>query len=483
MSLLRSRLRLALAAVLVLLALGAAATIVVVGRVEGRSAGGPSVAPSLATTPAAPAYELSVRLGQVQGRGPRGTAGRRDLREPAAAVRRTLADLYSMAFVDRARWEDGRFPGLESFFAPAARPEARRDLDELTLGRTARTLLAVRPRPARLDVRFATDGSGHPVVAFAELSFSGSGLAADGVRIPVSQTGRYVMRKLNGEWRVVSWDVRAGIPGPGRVRAKVREARFAPGPASRVPLFVLVIGSDARPGQIVTATRADSLHIVAVNPRLRRGAIVGIPRDSYVPIPGHGTSKINAALFYGGPDLVVRTVEQLTGVHIDAYLLTGFDGFHRLIDAIGGIDVTVPYPMSDPNSGAHFRPGATHLNGREALAFSRDRHDAPGGDLGRSLNQGRVLLATLRALRETIVRDPARLLPWIVSASRFVRTDLSISQMAELLLAASTFEPGRIRDAVVYGSGATVNGQSIVRLGSAAQAVFHDLARNGVLGR
>jgi polyisoprenyl-teichoic acid--peptidoglycan teichoic acid transferase len=222
-------------------------------------------------------------------------------------------------------------------------------------------------------------------------------------------------------------------------------------------MFVLVIGSDARPGQPVTATRGDSLHIVSVNPRLRRGAIVGIPRDSFVSIPGHGTSKINAALFYGGPELVVRTVEKLTGIHADAYLLTGFDGFHHLIDGIGGLHLNVPYPMSDPNSGAHFRPGPTNLNGREALAFSRDRHDVPGGDFGRSMDQGRVIVATLRALRSAFAKDPGRLLPWIAGASRFIKTDLAMSQMTRLLLAASTFPPGRIRNTTVSGSGAVVN--------------------------
>jgi hypothetical protein len=94
-----------------------------------------------------------------------------------------------------------------------------------------------------------------------------------------------------------------------------------------------------------------------------------------------------------------------------------------------------------------------------------------------------VLLAVLHRLRAAFAKDPARLLPWLVGASRFVHTDLSLSQMAELLLAATTFEPARVRNTVVFGSGSTVNGQSIVRLGSSAYAVFHDLARDGVLGR
>ncbi|MGZ4113532.1 MAG: LCP family protein, partial [Actinomycetota bacterium] len=133
-------------------------------------------------------------------------------------------------------------------------------------------------------------------------------------------------------------------------------------------------------------------------------------------------------------------------------------------------------------SGAHFRPGPTNLNGREALAFSRDRHDVPGGDFGRSMDQGRVIVATLRALRSAFAKDPGRLLPWLASASRFIKTDLSLSQMTQLLLAASTFQPGRIRNTVVSGSGAVVNGQDVVRLGSSAFAVFRDVRHDGVLG-
>jgi LCP family protein required for cell wall assembly len=448
--------------------------------------GGPGRPGPSASTGRAPAsqaaHPLDVRLRRVAGRGPNGPIRRRALRRPAEAIRRTFTDLYETAFVDPDRWGGGRFPGLERFFSPGARIQARHDLDELTLGRSARLLAAVRPRRARLDARFVTDAGGHAIVAFAEMRFGGTATTTTGDRVPIDQRGRFVLRRANGSWRIDAYDAHVHLPVAGG-GSGARAARFAPEPSGSDPLFVLVIGSDARPHQSVTATRADSLHIVGFNPRLARGAIVGIPRDSYVPIPGHGTAKINASLFYGGPDLVMRTVGQLTGVRLDAYLLTGFDGFHHLVDAVGGVDLRVPYAMSDPNSGAHFRPGPTHLNGREALAFSRDRHDAPGGDLGRSVNQGRVLLATLRRLRAAIATDPARLVPWLVGATRFLRTDLSLSQMAELLLAASTVRPGRIRATAVSGSGGTANGQSIVRLGASAAAVFRDLARNGVLGR
>jgi polyisoprenyl-teichoic acid--peptidoglycan teichoic acid transferase len=278
----------------------------------------------------------------------------------------------------------------------------------------------------------------------------------------------------------------AADPPPGQALPPALDrgmgAEFRPGVPSKRPMFVLAIGSDARPDDAVTRSRADSLHIIGVNPREGRASILGIPRDSYVPIPGAGADKINAALFHGGPELVVRTVEQLTGIRFDAYLLTGFLGFRRMVTNVGPIQVVVPYPMSDAASGAHFRAGATRMNGPRALAFSRNRHDAPGGDVGRSLNQGRLILAALRALRDDVRKDPLALFRWTAAGFEHVRTDLTLIEMFELLNAAVSIEPSRVPNRVVFGGGGTVGGASVIRLGSSAQAMFRDLRRDGLLG-
>jgi LCP family protein required for cell wall assembly len=278
----------------------------------------------------------------------------------------------------------------------------------------------------------------------------------------------------------------AADPQPGQALppalGRTIEAEFRPGVPSNGPLFILAIGSDARPRESVTRSRADSLHIIGVNPRKERAAILGIPRDSYVPIPGAGSQKINAALFHGGPELVVRTVEQLSGIRIDAYLLTGFLDFRRMVTKVGPIEVVVPYPMSDAASGAQFRAGSTRMTGPRALAFSRNRHDAPGGDFGRSLNQGRLLVAALRALREDVRKDPLALFRWTAAGFGHVRTDLSLVETLELLQAAVTIDPGRVANRVVSGGGGFVGGSSVVQLGSAAQAAFRDLRQDGLLG-
>jgi polyisoprenyl-teichoic acid--peptidoglycan teichoic acid transferase len=258
------------------------------------------------------------------------------------------------------------------------------------------------------------------------------------------------------------------------------DAAFSPGPDDR--LFILAIGSDARPGQSVARARADSLHIIGVNPPRGTASIVGIPRDSYVPIPGAGSEKINASLFFGGPELTVRTVEQLTGIRIDAFVLAGFEDFRRMVTRIGGLEVRVPYPMSDSYSGAHFRAGLTRFTGPEALAFSRNRHDALGGDFGRSLNQGLLIAAALRELTEDVERDPVTLFRWLAAAGRHLQTDLSLDRMLDLLLAALTIDPQRVRNRVVSGGGGSVGGASVIHLGSSARAMFRDLRRDAMLG-
>ena len=445
----------------------------------------PSPAPSAGPSPPAqpsrePTNQLTVRLGRVLGRGVGGRAHPADLAEAAAAVARTMTDLYSVGFVDPAAWQGGTFPGIYRFFAGAARADARGDLRELTLGHSATRLDGVRPREARLNVRFLTDAANRPSTAFADMRFEGTGVSGT-TEIPLRQQGQFTLRRVDAEWRIVAYDVQSHVPSAFDVERRVQGASALPSLPSRDPFFLLVIGSDARPGQSVNGSRGDSLHIVAVDPKTGAASILGIPRDSFVPVPGAGTTKINEALARGGPELAVKTVEQLSGVHIDAYILTGFQGFEQIVRTVGAISIQIPYDISDHFSHAFFHRGPTELNPREALAFVRNRHDAPGGDLGRSLNQGRFLVAALAELRDRLRTDPAAIIPWVVAGAKYVQTDLTVSQMIDLILAAPAIDPDRIVNRVAPGSTATIGGRSVVLLGSAARQMFHDLARHASL--
>jgi LCP family protein required for cell wall assembly len=258
------------------------------------------------------------------------------------------------------------------------------------------------------------------------------------------------------------------------------KASYAQNASERRVLSILAIGSDFRPGGDACEC-ADSLHLITVNPQKRAGTIVGFPRDSYVDIPGFGRNKINTALQRGGPELVVRAVEQLTNIHIDYFLLTDFEGFSRMVDGIGGLVIDVPYAMSDPYSGAYFTPGKHRMKGGHALSFARNRHGAPGGDLGRSHNQGLVLLAALERLREVFAHDPAQLVSWIALGVKHMQTNLSLGELTRLALAAARTRPSAIRNLLVPATIGTAGAQSVVYITPAADGLFRDLKDDGIV--
>ena len=205
-------------------------------------------------------------------------------------------------------------------------------------------------------------------------------------------------------------------------------------------MFVLVIGSDARPGGNPARALADSIHI-GVNPRQGRASIVGIPRDSFVPVPGRGSDKINASLSRGGPELLVDTVERLSGVRIDAYVLTGFAGFERIIGTVGQIEIDIPYAMNDPYSHARFRAGRTRLNARNALPSpGTDTTPAAATSAGRRTRAASDRL--LAELREDLRSGDLGMLPWLLAGARYTETDLDLGQMVDLLLSVSAIAPG-----------------------------------------
>jgi polyisoprenyl-teichoic acid--peptidoglycan teichoic acid transferase len=258
-------------------------------------------------------------------------------------------------------------------------------------------------------------------------------------------------------------------------------AESFPALTGKRPIFILALGSDARPGQRIDRERSDSIHIIGLNPGKRRASILGFPRDSYVSIPGHGTNKINAAMSAGGPKLTIQTIEHLTGIHINFYVLTSFDGLRSIVDAIGGVTVNVPIAMHDRFSGANFSPGPTHMNGHQALAFARDRHDFPRGDIDRSGNQGRLMLATLSEFHKDFTKDPGVMLTWIGAGMRNVQTNLGLEEILKLGFTASRVATSTVINCVVPATGGTVGGASIVNIGAGARSMYADMKKDGLL--
>jgi polyisoprenyl-teichoic acid--peptidoglycan teichoic acid transferase len=246
-------------------------------------------------------------------------------------------------------------------------------------------------------------------------------------------------------------------------------------------VWVLAIGSDARPGGDMRKSNGDSIHLVGVDPQTGAGTVVGFPRDSYVKIPGRGTGKINSALAMGGPKLMAETVRQLTGLPVDFYVLTAFEGFQRIVDELGGVNVQVDRKMNDKNSGARFDPGWHDMNGGQALAYSRDRYDVPNGDFGRSLHQGNVMLSGLAKLRSE-VGDDEGLHRWIGVFLRHADLDSPPQQLLPMAALARRLDPAKITNIVAPGRVGTAGGASVVYLTDEARKLFLDLRPDAAIG-
>jgi len=259
-------------------------------------------------------------------------------------------------------------------------------------------------------------------------------------------------------------------------------AGYVPALDGSEPILILVIGSDARPGEDVAAARADSIHILALNPAKGRATIVGFPRDAYVAIPGYGSNKINAAMVNGGPELAVATVEELTGLQMDYWALTWFEGFEAMIDDVGGLAIDVPFDVYDRYAHAQIDAGPQVLTGKAALAFARARHALPAGDFGRSENQGRLMVAALSQFREEFERDPGRLLTWIGAGLRNAQTSLGLDELLSLAFTGTTINQRKVVNVVLPGFTGMAGGTSVVNLDQTVlAAISGDLADDGLL--
>src|SRR4051794_37717750 len=147
-------------------------------------------------------------------------------------------------------------------------------------------------------------------------------------------------------------------------------------------ISILVVGSDARPGEDMTRSRGDALQLVTINTQTHAASIIGVPRDSWVDIPGHGTDKINSSLYFGGPQLLGETVGNLIGVHPKYVFVTRFPYFIQMVRSIGGIEVQNPYAFrDDPLKRPGFPRGRVHLGGSNAKAEPPVPHPLPPGGL------------------------------------------------------------------------------------------------------
>jgi LCP family protein required for cell wall assembly len=248
-------------------------------------------------------------------------------------------------------------------------------------------------------------------------------------------------------------------------------------PTLKRRVVLLTIGSDSGApkfgrGGAMESGRADALQLVIIDTAKRKGAVVSFPRDSYVPIPGHGTNKINAAMAFGGPPLLVATFEQLTGLTIDYYALTSFDGLTDIVNKVGKVQVNVDMNLRDHFAGAFLDKGKRNLTGGQALAYARARKTLPGGDFDRSRHQGQLLLGGLATYQRQVTEDPATVMTWLGIIRDEVKTDLPFPELLRLALLATDVPASRIRNIPVPSVAGSAGGASVVRLLPGAYSLF-----------
>ena len=257
-------------------------------------------------------------------------------------------------------------------------------------------------------------------------------------------------------------------------------ADFTPSLDGTTPIFILLMGSDSRPGVTpMDKGRSDSIHILGINPAAHRATLFGIPRDSYVPLSTGGTDKINAAMPVGGPEAEMQTIENLTGIKFDYYVLTGFQQVTQAVNQIGGLEVDVPYSVVGYKQ--TFASGLHRMTGQELLGYSRTRHSLPQGDFDRSLNQGVVLKSALTQFRNEYAKDPTRLYDWLGAGLRTVQTTVPIDELIKLAGLAQSIPATRVTNLVALGTPLMQGTQSIVDLSPDNQALWQDLAKDGYI--
>ena len=257
----------------------------------------------------------------------------------------------------------------------------------------------------------------------------------------------------------------------------VRVHRAAGVDVSPDVVWILAVGSDARPGQDMTRSRGDALQLVGMNTRTGAATAIGIPRDSWVNVPGHGYDKINAALYFGGPDLLGEAVGNLVGVRPDYVFVSRFPFFIQMVKDIGGIEVNNPTAFSDTYlKPSGFRSGRIHLGGYDAMAFARTRHNLIRGDFDRSANQQRVLRGIQAKVRAR-AGVPGFIERGVLTVMQHLRTDLPPGELFELAQAMARVEPSKITSCVVQGSIGNIGGASVVLPFTSQARRFGDAAR------
>lgn len=246
------------------------------------------------------------------------------------------------------------------------------------------------------------------------------------------------------------------------------------------PLTFLLIGSDAGPprGGDPLVARADSLQLLFVDGERQHATFISLPRDSWIPVVGRGTTRINACLT-GGPETCVATVEREFGLEVDGYVATSMNAFKAAVDDFGGLVVDVPTPLYDGGMDIT-ETGEQRLKGSQALTYGRDRKNRSGGDFGRSRAQAELL--ALAHAEVSSAGDVRAVLDAVTTVRRHAATDLSGPRLVRLGLEALQLPPENVTRELAPATVGRAGAASVVFLQPRAYDLIADAADDARLG-
>jgi LCP family protein required for cell wall assembly len=266
---------------------------------------------------------------------------------------------------------------------------------------------------------------------------------------------------------------------------------------------VLLVGSDSRTGTgdefaqapkgqtAVDGARSDTVILAHLAKGHQAATLVSLPRDSWVTIPAYTDAKgvaqpahmdkLNAAFSLGGAGLLVSTVQQLTGIHIDHYVEIDFAGFQSMVDSLGGVDVCLSKAAHDVQTGLNLSAGEHHLDGKTALEFVRQRYGLPLGDIDRIKRQQQFLASMVRKVESAgTLANPLKLNDFLDALTKSISVDsgMSATDLAKLALKLKGLGTGNIVLTTMPLSGfSTQNGVDVDDIDvSKATALFSSLA-------
>jgi LCP family protein required for cell wall assembly len=231
-------------------------------------------------------------------------------------------------------------------------------------------------------------------------------------------------------------------------------------------LNILLIGSDTREGDNaeyavpgMAGARSDTTILLHLSPNRDQAVGISFPRDSMVKIPACEKEKggtvpaqfgmLNAAFAFAGPTCTWKTLESLTGIHIDHFVQVDFAGFKRMVDALGGVEICVDKPVNDPRAELHLEAGKQTVKGDEALGYVRARYSlGDGSDLERIERQQKFMAAVVdKATSGSVLTDPAKTYKFLKAATKSMTTDddLDLATMRKLADGLKGMSAGQVR--------------------------------------